>query len=352
MNENQFLKELETALKRLPTEERNDIIQDIREYFTDGREDGKSDSEIAASLGSPNKIAEELLASYSFVENDLIEETKKEVITIHDNSYSKVDINVQHGALVVMPSDSSVTTVELIGNNDKFQLTAEVVGDRLVVRLKNLRQWLFMFNFNMKAVTLMVFIPKKLYESIAMKTDNGRISAEKLLAKKVDVNTDNGRIQLKEIASSTLTAETDNGRIEVDKVQADHVRTKTDNGRIEMRHVDAESVSAESDNGRIVLEHVEGTIVGITDNGRITLQTSSLDRNIDFKTDNGSIAIQSSSEPSNVSIHAKTGHGKIDVFGEKNSRTVIGAGENTIRLKSVNGRITVAHASHVNTSEV
>ncbi|MBO0588471.1 DUF1700 domain-containing protein [Sporosarcina sp. E16_8] len=57
MTENQFIGELETALKRLPTEERNDIIQDIQEYFTNGREDGKSESEIATSLGSPVKIA-------------------------------------------------------------------------------------------------------------------------------------------------------------------------------------------------------------------------------------------------------------------------------------------------------
>ena len=53
MTENQFIGELETALKRLPTEERNDIIQDIHEYFTNGREDGKSENEIATSLGSP-----------------------------------------------------------------------------------------------------------------------------------------------------------------------------------------------------------------------------------------------------------------------------------------------------------
>ena len=272
----------------------------------------------------------------------MTEESGSELITIHDDSYTKVDINVQHGALFVRPSENTVTTVELVGTNDKLQLTADVVGETLVVRLKSLRHWLFMFNFNMKAVTLNVFIPKKLYQSIAMKTDNGRISAEKLLGKKVEATTDNGRIQLKEIASSILIAETDNGRIEIDKVQADHVRAKTDNGRIEMRHVEGESISAESDNGRILLEHVEGNVIGITDNGRITLETSSLDRNIDFKTDNGSIVIKSDSEPTNVSIHTKTSHGRIDVFGERNSRTVIGAGENTIRLKSDNGRITVS----------
>lgn len=341
MTENQFIGELETALKRLPAEERNDIIQDIQEYFTNGREDGKSESEIATSLGSPVKIAEELLGSYSFVENKVEIASTNEVITIQDDRFMNVDINVQHGALVVSPSDSSMTTVELIGSNEKLKLTAEVVGDTLSIRLKSLRHWLLMFNFNMKAVTLNVFIPKKLYQSIAMKTDNGRISAEKILCKKISVNTDNGKIQLKEIAATSLTAETDNGRIEVDKVQVDHLRTKTDNGRIEMRHVDADSIVAESDNGRIELEHVTGSIVGSTDNGRITLQTDSLDRNIDFQTDNGSIVIQSTSKPTNVSIHTKTGHGKVDVFGERNSRTVIGAGEHTIRLKSDNGRITV-----------
>lgn len=341
MTENQYISELEVALKQLPTEEQNDIIQDIREYFTDGRGDGKSESEIAASLGSPAKIAEELLGSYSFVENKVKIISTNEVITIQDDQFVNVDINVQHGTLFVSPSDNSVTTAELIGSNEKLKLTAEVVGDTLFIRLKSLRHWLLLFNFNMKAVTLNVFIPKKLYQSIAMKTDNGRISAEKLLCKNISVNTDNGKIQLKEIAATTLTAETDNGRIEIDKVQVDHLRTKTDNGRIEMRHVDADSIAVESDNGRIELEHVTGSIVGSTDNGRITLQTDTLDRNIDLQTDNGSIVIQSSSKPTNVSIHTKTGHGKIDVFGERNSRTVIGDGEHTIRLKSDNGRITV-----------
>ena len=110
MTEKQFTSELETALKRLPAEERNDIIQDIKEYFTNGREDGKSESEIASSLGSPEKIADELLASYSFEENEEEMTSSNEVITIQDNRFANVDINVQHGALFVSPSDSSITT--------------------------------------------------------------------------------------------------------------------------------------------------------------------------------------------------------------------------------------------------
>lgn len=343
MTEKQFISELENALHRLPTDERNDILHDIREYFSDGRDDGKTDSEIAASLGAPAKIANELLDSYSFETNEIQmqNEVTDELITITDDSYTNVNIIVQHGALIVRPSNDSTTIVELSGANEKLALSAEVIGDTLYVRLKNLRHWLFMFNFNMRAVTVSVFIPKKVYQSFAMKSDNGRIDAGKLLGNKVTAKSDNGRIELKEIAASSVTAETDNGRIVLEKVQGDHIRTKTDNGRIEMSHIDAESVGAESDNGRIDLKHVEGAVIGTTDNGRISLQTESLDRNIDLKTDNGSILVESRNEPSNVSIQAKTGHGRIDVFGERNSRTVIGAGENVIRLKSDNGRITV-----------
>ncbi|MBO1913799.1 DUF4097 family beta strand repeat protein, partial [Microvirga sp. 3-52] len=120
--------------------------------------------------------------------------------------YTNVDIDVQHGALFVRPAHDTTTTVELIGSNEKLELTAQVVGDTLVVRLKSLRHWLLMFNFNMKAVTLNVFIPKKLYQKFAMKTDNGRIDATKIIGKTVTANTDNGRIQLKEIAATSLTA--------------------------------------------------------------------------------------------------------------------------------------------------
>ena len=339
MTENQFISELEKALISLPEAERTDILLDIREYFSDGREDGKIESEIADSLGNPAQIAEDLLASYTFITNEVQKEISNELITIPNNQFTNVDINVQHGALVVRPSNDMTTTVELIGPHEKLALSAEVVGETLFVRLKSLRHWLFMFN--VKAVTLNVFIPTKVYQSFVMKSDNGRIDVKKLLAKNVAANTDNGRIQLNEIAATSLTAETDNGRITLKKIQSDLVKTKTDNGRVEMQFVEADTIFAESDNGQIELGDVDGAITGTTDNGRITLQTTHLNQNIDFQTDNGSILIESRNEPTNVSVHAKTSNGKIDVFGEHNSRTVFGDGEHVIRLKSGNGRITV-----------
>ncbi|MCM3742562.1 DUF4097 family beta strand repeat-containing protein [Sporosarcina luteola] len=342
MTENRFISELEQALKRLPVDERNDILQDIREYFLNGRNDGKSEEEIAASLGSPAKIAAELLEAYPFAETaDLGDRPTSEVITIQDDSFTKVDIEVQHGSLTVLPSDTAETRIELTGTKEKLELTAEVLGDTLRIKLKNKTHWLFLFNFNTKGVALKVFIPKKLYQSISMKSDNGRIHAEKLIGKQIECRTDNGRIELSELAATSLEAETDNGRIEISKVQSDRLKAKTDNGRVTMRHVEAESIYAESDNGRIEFDQVDGELTAITDNGRIVLAGDNLDRSIDFQTDNGSIEITTLHKATNATILAKTGHGRIDIYGERNSRSRFGEELHQIRLKSDNGRITV-----------
>lgn len=341
MTENQFMSELEKALTALPIAERNEISLDIREYFADGRKDGKTEEEIALSLGNPIDIAKDLLADYSFAQTEIQPEVSNKRISITNDQFQNVDINVQHGTLIVRPSNDRTTSVELVGPSDKLTLSAEVVGDTLLIRLKNLRHWLFMFNFNLKPVTLNVFIPQKTYQSFAMKTNNGHIKAIKLTGENMAAYTDNGRIQLNEIAANSLKVESDNGRISLDTIQAKYVEAKTDNGRVELEAVEAEEVFAESDNGRIDLKCVKGDIRSTTDNGRITLQTTHLNQNIDLKTDNGSILVESENEPTNTSIHAKTSHGKIQVFDQQNAHTIFGEGEYVIRLKSDNGRITV-----------
>lgn len=337
MTEQQFLNELELALTRFASDERNDILQDIKEYFTNGREDGKSDGEIAASLGSPREIAEELLANH--VPDKVVTDNK--MIKITDNSFTKAYMKVAYGSLYVYPSETDDTTVELVNAPEKLVLTADVIGDTLTVQLKGPKFNFFSFLLIGKDVRVNVALPKKLYTSISMNTDNGSIFMEKALGKTITATSDNGRIELTEIAATNIGAETDNGRISIDKVQVDKLSTKTDNGRIELRNIDADQVHAETDNGRIVMEYVNGKIVGKTDNGRITLLTTNLDRMIDLETDNGSISIETESNPTDVTIRAKVDHGKIDVFGEKNSRTTFGNGTNTIQLSSDNGKITV-----------
>ena len=64
MTKDQFLNKLDVSLKGLVFNERKDILQDYKEHFEIGLEEGKTEEEIAARLGSPSAIGKELLASY------------------------------------------------------------------------------------------------------------------------------------------------------------------------------------------------------------------------------------------------------------------------------------------------
>lgn len=64
MNKREFLLELERYLRSLSSVEKNDILQDYEDHFNFGIEEGKSEEEISAALGSPKQLAREILAEY------------------------------------------------------------------------------------------------------------------------------------------------------------------------------------------------------------------------------------------------------------------------------------------------
>lgn len=64
MNEKQFLNQLDKAMKYLAPEERQDLLHDYEEHFAIGKEEGKSEEEIAEALGTPEKLGKEILATY------------------------------------------------------------------------------------------------------------------------------------------------------------------------------------------------------------------------------------------------------------------------------------------------
>ncbi|WP_164216964.1 DUF1700 domain-containing protein [Virgibacillus sp. YIM 98842] len=64
MNEKLFLQKLKAALQKLPEAEQDEILMDFEEHFSMGKEEGKTEEEISAALGSPEQIAKEMKAAY------------------------------------------------------------------------------------------------------------------------------------------------------------------------------------------------------------------------------------------------------------------------------------------------
>lgn len=66
MNEQSFIREMQSALGGLPAEQREDIIAEYRSHFFEGKERGKSEDDIAKGLGDPRAVSRTYLADYHY----------------------------------------------------------------------------------------------------------------------------------------------------------------------------------------------------------------------------------------------------------------------------------------------
>ncbi|RZT23392.1 HAAS signaling domain-containing protein [Fictibacillus sp. BK138] len=62
MDKKTYLNELAKEIKSLPLHEQKEVLEDYEEHFNMAQESGRSDEDIISGLGSPRKIAKELLA--------------------------------------------------------------------------------------------------------------------------------------------------------------------------------------------------------------------------------------------------------------------------------------------------
>jgi len=63
MNKKEFLNSLSKYLRGIPGDEEQDIISDFEEHFEMGKKEGRTEENIAESLGNPKALANQLKAS-------------------------------------------------------------------------------------------------------------------------------------------------------------------------------------------------------------------------------------------------------------------------------------------------
>ncbi len=63
MNKSEYIKKLSSCLGRIPEDERQDVISDFEEHFKEGLLEGRTEEDIADSLGDPKALANQLRAS-------------------------------------------------------------------------------------------------------------------------------------------------------------------------------------------------------------------------------------------------------------------------------------------------
>lgn len=343
MNEQQFLLQLDQYLLKLNEGERADIRRDFEEYFESGRMEGKTTEEIIASLGSPEKIAEDLLVAYD--ESDFVQEVVE--VVEHSVGYHNIQVDVDNANIIIMSTDKDQPYLEVNDKDGRTDTDLKIVGDTLVVKVKRheiVRRFLFItFIGDLGKSDVTLYVPKAQYKKITVNNDNGRILCEDLYADKVQLESDNGRIIVNDVKGTELEAESDNGRVVLTNVHAANVSAYSDNGRIIAEHCHGEKINLKSSNGRIELKEVTGHLNVRSSNGRIEALLSQVTANSRLKTDNGSIRLYIPDRLIDVVIDASTTWGSCTMFDAPMKRYTDGEGKYTLQLETSNGKIVVAH---------
>ncbi|PAV27947.1 hypothetical protein CIL05_18930 [Virgibacillus profundi] len=241
------------------------------------------------------------IITFNFTEPTSVAEAKE----VDDTNITAIDIQSNNERVEIIPAKDQKIRIELSGrsNDKKKNLSVEENGNTLFIQTDNQNHKLFNFGFFTESLTLTVYLPEKLYDTLIVEIDNGSLEAEALNIK--------------------------------------DIKAASKNGRIDMENITAETVQVKTDNGKIALSQVEGEITGKTSNGAISLETKSLDQPLELETDNGSIKVQTEKEPTNAIFDVRTDNGSVKVFGDSNWETVVGNGDNLIKLKTDNGSIRV-----------
>lgn len=227
--------------------------------------------------------------------------------TITQN-FNGLEVYAGNENIELIPTNSKVTKITLTGersNDFKQNYTVNVRGNTLSIDLSEHQMKFYNFNFSIfKPLALKIYLPEKQFASLVINNDNGEIRSGNLKAANMKLTTNNGSINI-----SNTTAAT---------------------------------VDVHSDNGAITFQgNITGKITGNTDNGRISLNVPGINIPIQLESDNGSIAIQTEREPDNVTYDVHSDNGSINIFNKYSSNTVVGHGDNLIKLRTDNGKISI-----------
>lgn len=226
--------------------------------------------------------------------------------TIQNTEINKIAVKTENARMEVLPTSDDHITVEFSApesRQNKYKLEIEEQGDSLEIEVKEKYLRFFTLDFTFSGPELTIYLPEKQWEELSMHNINGKMIADN-------------------ITVSSLNA-------------------KTTNGVIQLIDLDTKSAIATSKNGNIMFEHVDGEITIDVVNGNTKLITDNLDRSIQLESVNGTIKIETEEEPTNATIEADVKNGKVSIFGDDMRNVRFGDGDHSVKLKTVNGNISV-----------
>lgn len=256
MTKDQFLTELNSYLSVLKPEDRKNTIEFYEEYF----EDAESEEAAIEELGSPKKLAEEIIDFHKT--SYRVENTQVSRQFSPDEGISEIILNITAAKVLINASQEEKIeyTTQNIADDD---FSAKIENGKLIIKekpvfffsKKGFASFLENFNINTSSNTskreILINIPKDTHleklefnsqmgslkieevnvEVIEGYTTCGNFSVKSGLHKKIDFNTSAGSINISDIDIETMKLSSSAGAIKFENIKAGNISASTGAGQ-------------------------------------------------------------------------------------------------------------------------
>ena len=283
------------------------------------------------------------------------------VVDIHETkeisveNIKNIDLLATSPSVCVLPADSDTMLVELKGRASKnlkegWEIHDQLKNQSLHVSVNRARSGAFMF-FSMINLKLYVHIPRRLFDSIKVKTSSGSIKIEEIAANAIYLTASSGSVTANSCTSGTIySIETTSGSIRSQDNQAEEFHIRANSGSIKLDHLSADRLSAKASSGSITADNITGDVTMNTSSGSIRCHDIDITGDWKLRSSSGSIGINGVKTDS-LSLRFQgssgSGHVHIDdfIFKEKSSHRIIGSvgrGEYNMDVKTSSGSFKIS----------
>ena len=301
MNRDEFKLHLAARLHALSDDERAEVFSFFDECIDEALENGENEADALERLGSPDEVAEQLLADRE------LKSAEPKHASDSANDYDPeliVGIRVEaHDAGVrVQPSSSKNISVRYEVHQDE-EFSVNVEDGVLVVRERLQRRWMhwlkgmISLGWDNWRWAIELDMPRRFDGYVDLTSSNHPLSVERLRLSSLSAKTSNSKVTVDGIAASDeLTVISSNGMTRLQNSTAEgDVHVRTSNGRAEVSNVSSRgTMMVMTSNGRLSIEDCTAAAVSArTSNSKAKLTRVAAGSELTVDTSNGSIEVRS-----------------------------------------------------------
>lgn len=344
MKKEDYLKQVEEALKNTDAATRDEILDDFNQHFAAGMRQGKSEDEIIASLGDVSQFDD--LAGLPKVnpQEDKVENSQKKVT---GKGQRGVIIDARHADVTVRPSADDTHHVRLIkdGNfvENSYQLERIETADELRIKIVSPKAF---FRIDERDLALEIELSDAC-KTLRVETASGDVDLGELNLDEIRVRTASGDMEIETLRSTRVILNSASGDYSIDDLKGD-LSIETASGDMEIDGHQGEALSITSVSGDLRYAGTARSVKITSVSGDGELELSNIE-NVKIDTVSGDFEIQLPRDISGVKLNFSAMSGELDFdLMDKKGRyeghggsTLIGDGKINLSLNSVSGDFSV-----------